>query len=108
MDHDPLAEGRLRLGDGGTAGGDDATGLVAANDGTHVQAGCPVRREVTAAHTRSLDLNDHVTRSWYRIGKLPQFELAIAKKNDSPHRVLLVLALSAGWGEYRRMSEVSL
>jgi hypothetical protein len=101
--HHALADPGLLLGDTGAHRRDDAAGLVA---GDHT--GLPLdaaghgpgrlRRgaivvQVAAAHARRLDLEDHVSGAWCRIGELPELELPISEKDDASHGVLRCLGV---------------
>jgi hypothetical protein len=44
--------------------------------------------QIAAAHPRGLDLEDHVSGAWGRIGELSQLQLSISEKHDAFHGFL--------------------
>jgi hypothetical protein len=89
MDHHALADGRLVLFHAGAAGNNDATRLVAADYLAHLSSRSAIGRQVAAAHAGCLDLNDDLARSGRRVRELAQLQLALSKKDDALHDVLL-------------------
>jgi hypothetical protein len=96
MDHDARSDPR-RLGiDAGADRGDDPARLVPGDDGIGVDrqpaAGAARFRpavlvQVAAAHPRRLHLDDDFARTRRRIGKVHQFELALAGEDNPAHDI---------------------
>src|SRR3989475_11204748 len=98
MDHHALADRRVRFADAGPALGDDATRLVAGDDGFAAAAqaqgrgrvaGGAVRVQVAPAHAGGLHGDDDLPGTRRRVRELTQLELPVAEENDAAHRILL-------------------
>jgi hypothetical protein len=92
VDHHPLADRRLGLGDGRAARHDLAARLVAADVRRALLADTPRRAvavQVAAAHTGRLHLDDDLARPRIRVCKVHELDLAVTREVDTLHRIVL-------------------
>ena len=97
--HHPLSDLRLVFQHIRANLHDDAAGLMAGDGWLRTAlytaglglaaAGSPVLVQIATTHTRRLDLQDHLTRAWFRIRKLHDLQLTIARKYDTAHDLSL-------------------
>src|SRR3546814_14254138 len=92
VDHDPLADARLLLGDAGTDSDNNAAGFVAGDHRAGIAEserfrgltlGGAIEFEVAPAHAGSLDLEDDLARTRRRIGELAQLHPPVARENNT-------------------------
>ena len=99
--HDALADAGHLVADAGADRGDDAAGLVPADDRVRVDrqpADCGPARfgpavlvQIAAAHARGLHLDDDFARPRGRVGKLHQLDLPLAREDNAAHGSLRFL-----------------
>ena len=100
VDHDALTDPRLRLAHPRPHGGDDAAGLVAADDGPAAAAeaeglgriaGGAVGVQIAPAHAGGLDGDDDLAGTGRRVRELAKLQLPLTKEDNAAHGVLLRL-----------------
>src|ERR1700686_288518 len=109
--HDALADSRLLRIDGAADRGHHAARFMPHDDGTVVHRnagrlrptfGAAVLMQVAAAHAGRLHLDDHVVGIGSGIGKLHQFQPALAREYNAAHRFLRLFLLWPDFEPKRR------
>jgi hypothetical protein len=88
VDHDPLTERSLHIGDTRAAFGNDSTWLMTRYVGRLSRL---VGSKIAAAHTRGANRHHDFSSAWMWIGEFAQFNASIAEKDEALHMFRLAL-----------------